>query len=207
MLEEAIAMLANVMKWRIDVGVDKILEQGEEALNRDLYAFDLQMKSGKMYIHGTDRQNRPICYVHAKLHNPRAQSFEALRAFTIYCFETVRPFLSPPKHQICVLVDMSGSGLKNMDWQCTLLLAKMFGTYYPGMLGALILHGVPWSLSGIWRVLKPLLDPMVASKFIFTRTDRELFEYVHPDQLTKSKSCASILDCNTIDITSRFRRK
>lgn len=187
-------MLANVMKWRVDVGADGIVEKGEEVLNRDLPGFDLQMRSGKIYIHGTDRQNRPIYYVHAKLHNPRAQSFEALRAFTVYLVETGRAFLSPPRHQICLLFDMTGFGLKNMDWQYILFLAKAFEMYYPGTLGTLIIHGAPWVFSGIWRVLKPLLNPVVASKFVFTRTDQELFEYVHPDQLIKSKSCPSILD-------------
>lgn len=187
-------MLANAIKWRVEVGADKIIEQGEEVLNRDLPGFDLQMKSGKTYIHGTDRQNRPIYYVHVQLHNPKAQTFEVLRDFTIYGVETGRSFLSPPTNQICLLFDMTGFGLKNMDWQYILFLVKAFEAYYPETLGTLLLHGAPWIFGGIWRVLKPLLDPVIASKFVFTRTDQELFEYVHPDQLIKSKSRPSITD-------------
>ncbi|KAF7970858.1 hypothetical protein HWV62_22754 [Athelia sp. TMB] len=175
--------MANMIKWRVEVDADKIIEQGEEVLNRDMPGFDLQMKSGKTYIHGTDRLNRPIFYIHSQLHDPKAQSFETLRAFTIYGMETGRSFLCPPTNQTCLLFDMSGFGLRNMDWTYIKFLVMAFEAYYPETLGALIIHGAPWIFGGIWRVLKPLLDPVVASKFVFTRNDQELFEYVHPDQL------------------------
>lgn len=181
-------MLACMIKWRIDVDADKVIEQGEEILNRDMPGFDLQMKSGKTYIHGADKQNRPIFYIHAQLHDPKLQSFETLVAFTIYGVETGRMFLAPPTNQYCLLFDMTGFGLRNMDWTYMQFLVKAFEAYYPETLGTLVIHKAPWIFGGIWRALRPLLDPVVASKFVFTRTDEELFEIVHPDQLLKSKS-------------------
>jgi len=176
-------MLATMIKWRIELEVDKIIEQGEEVLNKDLAGFDFQMKSRKAYYHGADRQNRPVFYIHVRIHEPKQQTFEALRTFTIYNMETGRMFLTSPTYQSCLVFDMTNFGLKNMDWPFITFLVKAFEAYYPETLGIMVIHKAPWIFSGIWKVLRPLLDPVVAHKVVFTRTDEQLLEYIDAGHL------------------------
>jgi hypothetical protein len=178
-------MLATMIKWRIDLEVDKIIEQGEEVLNRELAGFDFQMKSRKTYIHGADKLHRPVFYIHVRIHDPRQQTFEALRTFTLYNMETARLFLTAPTYQSCLVFDMTDFGLRNMDWPFIQFLVKAFEAYYPETLGTMAIHKAPWIFAGIWKILRPLLDPVVADKVVFTRTDEELLEYVDADKLPK----------------------
>ncbi|KAF7966857.1 hypothetical protein HWV62_36717 [Athelia sp. TMB] len=181
----ALGMLACATAWRIELNVDNIVEQGEELLNKDLPGFDLQMKSGKAYLHGADAKGRPVFYIHVKIHNPNQQTFEALRTFTIYCMETGRLFLAPPTNQACLVFDLTGFGLKNMDWAFVKFLVKAFEAYYPETLGTLAIHKAPWVFSSIWTAIRPLLDPVVASKIVFTKNEKQLMEVINADQLPK----------------------
>lgn len=181
----ALGMLACAAAWRIELDVDKIVEQGEELLNKELPGFDLQMKSGKAYLHGADAKGRPVFYIHVKIHNPSQQTFEALRAFTIYCMETGRQFVAPPTDQVCLVFDLTGFGLRNMDWAFVKFLVKAFEAYYPETLGMLAIHKAPWVFSSIWTAIRPLLDPVVASKIIFTKNEAQLMEVINADQLPK----------------------
>jgi len=38
----------------------------------------------------------------------------------------------------------------------------------------MIIHKTPWVFAGIWKVLHPLLDPVVMNKVVFTHTDKQL---------------------------------
>ena len=186
------AMLSTMIKWRIDFQVDGILEQGEEVLNKELAGFQSQITAGKAYFHGTDKQNRPILYIHVKMHDSSRHTFEALRTYTIYLMEIGCMFLAPPTNQNCFVFDMTDFGLKNMDWPLTQFLIKAFEVYYPETLGMLVFHKAPWIFSGIWRVIRPLLDPVVASKVVFTRTNDQLLDYIDAGHLPKGQSSFSI---------------
>lgn len=47
------------MKWRIESDVEQVFKKGEEGL-QDEQGFLHQLKSGKAYLHGSDRSGRPV---------------------------------------------------------------------------------------------------------------------------------------------------
>lgn len=55
-----------------------------------------QLRMGKCYIHGVDRQNRPICVIRVRLHRPADQSEMALNQFITHIIESCRLVLTPP---------------------------------------------------------------------------------------------------------------
>ena len=71
------------MKWRIESGVEDIFTKGEEGLQHG-EGFLLQMTSGKCYLHGTDRHERPVLYVHAGMHHTNEQTPKALEDFVMF---------------------------------------------------------------------------------------------------------------------------
>jgi len=62
-------------------------------------------------------------------------------------------------------------------------LVQCFEAYYPESLGILIIHKAPMVFWGVWKIIEPWLDPVVASKIRFTRSDKELTETIDADHL------------------------
>jgi len=99
-------MAISTLHWRIkDVKVDEdIMRHGEEAAAKQTMPTDkkeaedflTQLRMGKSFLHGTDLQGRPICYVRVRLHKPGQQSEASLERFTVYEIETTRMMLRPP---------------------------------------------------------------------------------------------------------------
>jgi hypothetical protein len=62
---------------------------------------------------------------------------------------------------------------------------QCFEAYYPESLGTLCIHKAPFVFWGVWKVIEPWLDPVVASKIRFTRSDKELLEVIDAEHLPK----------------------
>lgn len=58
--------------------------------------FMSQLRLGKSYVHGLDKDGRPICFVRVRLHKPGDQSEESLERSIVYIMETTRLMLHPP---------------------------------------------------------------------------------------------------------------
>lgn len=72
-------------------------------------------------------------------------------------------------------------------WFCTgsfvKFLVQCFEAYYPESLGILIIHKAPLVFWGVWKIIEPWLDPVVASKIRFTRGDKELTDVIEAERL------------------------
>lgn len=107
---KAFTMLATNILWRKEMEVDDdILPKGElyaleQSRNDKLSAkekkegndFIAQLKTGKSFLHGFDRQGRPVNYVRVKIHKPGAQSEEVLERYIVHVIESTRLIVSPP---------------------------------------------------------------------------------------------------------------
>ena len=108
-VDKALIMMVSAMNWRrkemnLD---DDIMLNGEAGALRDETRnsgasgslgqdFMKQVRMGKSFLHGTDRQNRPICYVRVRLHQASDQSPESIKRYTTYLIETARFTLNAP---------------------------------------------------------------------------------------------------------------
>ena len=106
-VQNAMVMLVSTVHWRLkDVKMDEeILPRGEQwfaekgahgsgaekKLGDD---FMTQIRLGKSFLHGVDKEGRPICLVRVRLHRGGEQSEEALEKYTIYTIETTRLLLT-----------------------------------------------------------------------------------------------------------------
>jgi hypothetical protein len=64
-------------------------------------------------------------------------------------------------------------------------MIKCFEANYPESLGAILIHKAPWIFQGIWKIIRPLLDPVVADKVHFTNTPKDLAEYIDSSLILK----------------------
>ncbi|EGG00474.1 uncharacterized protein MELLADRAFT_111818 [Melampsora larici-populina 98AG31] len=49
----------------------------------------------------------------------------------------------------------------------------------------LIIHDAPWVFHGVWKVLAPMLDPVVRSKIMFSKSSQDLLMHVDKRYLLK----------------------
>ena len=105
----ALVMFVSTIHWRAkEMHVDDdIMINGEEFAIKEAKAgnaaekkeggdFMAQLRMGKSFLHGTDKDGRPCCYVRVKLHKQGEQSEKSLERFTVYTIETTRMMLKPP---------------------------------------------------------------------------------------------------------------
>ncbi|KJK84106.1 hypothetical protein H634G_00469 [Metarhizium anisopliae BRIP 53293] len=179
-VEKALIMLISAMNWRhtkmkVDQDIMKNGEAGAAAdeKNGDEKAKKLgqdflkQSRMGKSFLHGTDKEGRPICIVRVCLHKAGDQSPESLERYTNIIF------------------DMTGFTLANMDYHPVKFMIQCFEANYPESLGVVLVHNAPWLFQGIWRVIRGWLDPVVAAKVHFTNYRTGLEEFIRPCQLIK----------------------
>ncbi|GAA5835492.1 hypothetical protein JCM3766R1_006432 [Sporobolomyces carnicolor] len=179
-----VAMLAACIKWRMGSDVEKIFEKGEEGM-QNAEGFIKQMEIGKTYTQGTDHVGRPVIYIHVAKHRTFDQSPKALEDFVLFQMESVRCLFAPPVDKVVILFDMTGFGIRNMDWRCILFIVKCLEAYYPESLNVMLIHNAPWVFQGIWKLLAPMLDPVVRNKIQMTKSSNDLIEHIPKNHLVK----------------------
>lgn len=117
-VEKALIMLISTMHWRSqEMHVDDdIMKNGEgaaaadtsspnAAVKKEAEDFMRQLRLGKSFLHGCDKEGRPICLVRARLHHQGEQSEASLEKVTVHLIETARLLLSPPVDTaVCILL-------------------------------------------------------------------------------------------------------
>lgn len=194
----ALVMAISALHWRAsDSKVDSdVILRGEEGMleltkdsdptqKKEGEDFMQQIRMGKSFLHGFDKEGRPICYVRVRLHKPGEQSESSLERFTVFTIETARMFLRPPVDTATIIFDMTDFGMSNMDYAPVKFMIKCFEANYPESLGTVLVHKAPWIFQGIWRVIKGWLDPVVAAKVHFTNNLTDLEQLVPESEIIK----------------------
>ncbi|KAK8197064.1 uncharacterized protein BKA78DRAFT_376894 [Phyllosticta capitalensis] len=195
-VQAALVMMISTMHWRatemhVDDDIIKVGELGavEHAKSADADTkkngedFLAQLRMGKSFLHGVDKEGRPMCFVRVRLHRQGEQSEPSLERFTVYTIETARMMLRPPVDTATVVFDMTGFSMANMDYTPVKFMIKCFEANYPESLGAVLVHKAPWVFQGIWTIIRGWLDPVVAGKVHFTRNTDELAAFVPRNQI------------------------
>ncbi|RDW94062.1 CRAL-TRIO domain-containing protein [Aspergillus mulundensis] len=190
-VKKALMMLISTIRWRMqDAKVDEdVMVNGDHLALEQLKSSDpvekkkgedfiKQFRLGKSFLHGVDKMGRPICYVRVRLHRAADQDVEALDRFTVYTIESARMMLAPPVETACVIFDMTDFSLANMDYHPVKFMIKCFEANYPESLGVVLIHKAPWVFSSVWSIIKGWLDPVVAAKIQFTKTEQDLEEFI-----------------------------
>ena len=108
-VQAALVMMVSTLHWRMqEQKVDEdIMKNGEGGALRETKSsnsaekkegedFMAQLRMGKSFLHGTDKDGRPCCYVRVRLHKQGEQSERSLERYTVYTIETARMMLRPP---------------------------------------------------------------------------------------------------------------
>lgn len=108
-----LCMLIAALHWyHFEANVEgDILKNGEEVAIRDSEKgicldpklasdFMKQVRMGKSFLHGRDKDGRPIWYARVRLHRPSDQCNESIERYTLYLIENIRLMLTPSTETI-----------------------------------------------------------------------------------------------------------
>ncbi|KAK2591186.1 phosphatidylinositol transfer protein csr1 [Conoideocrella luteorostrata] len=197
-INKSLMMMFKALNWRYssahvdddvmfhgEAGAAEDEKNGDKAAKTLAHDFLKQIRMGKSYFHGTDRQQRPICVVRARLHRASDQCVESIERYTTYLIETGRFALNPPVETACLVFDLTGFTLANMDYVPVKYMIMCFEANYPESLGVVLIHNAPWVFKACWKIIHGWLDPVIASKVHFTNGRKDLEEFIDPDQIIK----------------------
>lgn len=195
-VEKALVMMISTMHWRqeeqhVDDDIIKngelfALEQSKSSdpkTKKDGEDFLAQMRMGKSFLHGLDKEGRPMCVVRVRLHKGGEQQESSLERFTVYTIETARMVLRPPIDTATIVFDMTSFSMANMDYTPVKFMIKCFEANYPESLGTVLVYKAPWIFNAIWSVIRGWLDPVVAGKVHFVKNPDELEAFVPKSQI------------------------
>ncbi|CAR22880.1 Csr1p [Lachancea thermotolerans CBS 6340] len=178
--DKALGMIAHTLEWRLKEGhPDSIIRGGEQAAyqnNETGYIKNLELS--KATQRGFDLHGRPIVLVRPRLHHSSDQTEEEMKKYCLLIIEQARMFLKEPVDSATILFDLTGFSMSNMDYTPVQYLISCFEAHYPECLGHLFIHKAPWIFPPIWNIIKNWLDPVVASKIVFTKNASDLAKYV-----------------------------
>ncbi|PKI83932.1 hypothetical protein MVES_001874 [Malassezia vespertilionis] len=162
------------LNWRIDTDVVGLLTEGDLGISKRDSKYLAQAESEKAFVAGMNDEQMPIIYIRVKKHLGKAQGEDTMTKFIIATAESFRSFISFPNDKVIIVFDLSGFGMKNMDWHALMTILQILEAYYPETLYKLYIVNAPWIFQGIWKAVSPLLDPVVRSKIIFTNKAAEM---------------------------------
>ena len=137
-IQNALVMLIATMQWRMqEMKVDDdIVRRGEggaaedegvsnAAVKKEGHDFLQQMRMGKSFLHGSDKEGRPMCFVRVRLHKQGEQTEASLERYTVYTIETARLLLGGNVDTAAIIFDMTDFSMANMVSTSTTLLNKI----------------------------------------------------------------------------------
>ncbi|KAK4695993.1 hypothetical protein P7C71_g1849, partial [Lecanoromycetidae sp. Uapishka_2] len=126
-VQNALIMLVATMHWRgqemhVD---DDIMKRGEggaaedstssnPAVKKEGNDFLKQTRLGKSFLHGTDKEGRPMCFVNVRLHKQGEQTEASVERYTVFTIETARLLLASNVDTAAVVFDMTDFSMANM---------------------------------------------------------------------------------------------
>eukprot|EP01122_Echinamoeba_exundans_P013714 TRINITY_DN6027_c0_g2_i1.p2 TRINITY_DN6027_c0_g2~~TRINITY_DN6027_c0_g2_i1.p2 ORF type:complete len:340 (-),score=95.53 TRINITY_DN6027_c0_g2_i1:1608-2627(-) len=157
-LEPAYNMLMAALEWRTKEKPHLIKES-------DIAP---EFAKGKAFFGGYDKQGRIICWLRVRLHFSSQSDPELTRRMCLWFIERGLQMTKEDVPFATMVFDLSNFSLSNMDYKFVKYLIDVFANYYPDTLGVALVLNSPWLFSGCWALIKPWIDPVTATKVIFT---------------------------------------
>lgn len=170
-VDKAARRLLATLGWRRDYGLDGF---------RAGY-ISPEQETGKQVIVGFDRLARPCQYLNPGWQNTDASPRQMHHLF--YMVERVMDVMPPGVETLSLLINFKPSA----QWQNTSVpvatareVLHVLQNHYPERLGKALIINVPWIVSGFFRLITPLMDPVTRDKLKF---NDDMRQYVPPEQL------------------------
>jgi hypothetical protein len=145
-------------------------------LKRDTMA---ELVQGKMYIHGTDREGRPLLIFRPSLHDASARNLEMFAKAVIWWAELAVSLLPKDKSKFTVIIDRDGAGW-GQDIEFLKAFGRLFQDQFPERLYRAIVVPTNFVFYSLWKVASIFVHPVTREKVVTLVYQSALTEYVDP---------------------------
>ena len=160
-VRDATIKIKEYFEWRLAEKVDYI-NPCEPAIGGIL-----EQMSNIIIDGAVDRCGRPIMVI--KVHNHiKSEIDEETFKSAIYHLENLCARCDKTELQdFCMIYDLSGFSIENMDFLFSQKYFKALRDYYPERVGVALIINYPFLIHSVWTVVKLWLSKRLCSKFIF----------------------------------------
>lgn len=158
---KAHSALKQHVEWRKAEGVDH--------LDKRRHEFQREIDKRKAVMGFADRSGRPAAYVFAHNHNAYNRDIDEIRKLTTWVLESLRTSAKPEEERFVVCVDLSKFTMRCMDYEAVRHQVHILQSHYPDTLESCYVVDAPFIFNACWRIIRPWLDPVTASKVQFIR--------------------------------------
>lgn len=166
--KKAIEMWTNWRKWRIEYKVDNITE----------VEIENELKMGKAFFHGYDKENRPCLVIKVKRHRPGQISVEETVRYGVYLIEKgIKLAEARGSDKMVVIYDREGFENKNFDKKLATVMRSLLTIlqdYYAERLAKMYVLFPNWFYKLMFGVVKPFMDEKTKKKILLVNKVEEL---------------------------------
>lgn len=158
--EQATTMLDNTLLWREEFGLDSIHTWKEIMLKENV--------TGKAYVRGRDKQNRPIVWMKPKFENTYEHDgnikhlvYNLERAV---CCGEANGFADG---KLCLIIDFEGYSIMNAPpMKTSMETLNILQNHYPERLAKAYLVRPPWIFHSFYSLISPFIDAVTKEKIV-----------------------------------------
>jgi len=144
------------------------------------------LNQGMFYFHGVDRDSRPLGYLTMRGHDPKHRDMDEYTRGMVYRMEELLARMPPKEFQVTVVLDRVGVTPKNQDNEMMKVFFALFSEKYPNKLHKVLVYPSSLAFRTLWSALKYSFPERVRSKVIMVSSEKDLLQYIAPEELIKS---------------------
>ena len=105
-----------------------------------------------------------------------------MKKFIIWNLEKALKLTRPDEEKMIIVFDLSGFGLRCMDYEVLKLIIDILGFNYPETLATAFVVNSPFIFWACWAIIRPWLDPVTAAKAQFIDSNK-LSDFIDEENL------------------------
>lgn len=153
-------MLDSTLQWREEFGVDKIQDWAE--------IIKVENATGKAYVRGRDKQQRPIIWMKPKFEN--THDHDGNIKHLVYNLERAVACGEANGYvdgKICLVIDFEGYSIMNAPpMKTSMETLSILQNHYPERLSKAYLVRPPWIFHSFYSLISPFIDVVTKEKIV-----------------------------------------
>jgi len=142
-----------------------------------------ELQKGRFYMHGHDREGRPVLYFTLAGHDPQQKDMPQILQSLVYVIGQALEKMPTGVEDLTIVFDTRNTTSKNTDSEFLGELLHLFRDHYPERLHHMLVTPVGFFQRGLWNFLSHFLDHHRVSRVVMVPKIEGLLEYITPEQL------------------------
>lgn len=148
----------------------------------------VQIKTGKAFIHGHDKEGRPCVVIKQSLHIPSQTDMEEMIRYGFYTLEKAFKLAEhTEKKEIVIIIDLLNFGWSNVDKRMLRKkgLKGIVQDYYIEKIYRIYIYPIYWIFPIIMKMATPFLSKETIEKMIYIKKEADLKQFFTDENLIK----------------------